>query len=106
MKVIRKRAAAAAVVIVAVSAGAGGAWAASLEDYYRTSMVIRTCDLDVTRAQATALSRAIEQKVVNGGYSEESVTSITDDLNDERLADEEGFCINSQPIVEAVLDEF
>jgi hypothetical protein len=103
---IRKSAAAAAILVAALSAGANGAWAASLEDYYRTSMVIRACDLDVSRTKATALSRAIEQKVSNGGYSEESVGSITGTLNDERLSDEEAFCVNSQPVVEAVLDEF
>jgi hypothetical protein len=103
---IRKSAAAAAVLIAAMSASASGAWSATLDKYYRTSMVIRACDLNVDRRQATGLSRAIELQVMQLGLSDEDIAAVTDPLNRERLADEPAFCVNSQPVVDEVLAEF
>jgi hypothetical protein len=106
VSITRKSAAAAAVLFAVVSAGASGASAATLSDYYRTSMVIRACDLNVTRQQATGVSRAIEQKVAQVGYTEDEIAAITDTLNQERVTDQQAFCENSMDAVQAVLDEF
>jgi hypothetical protein len=89
--------------VVAFSAAPAGASAATLEDYYRTMMTIRACEMVITEEDWDRLTSAIEDRISNTDTSSESVNGIFQQVGNEMRDNLEAYCADNTAAATAVL---
>ena len=89
--------------VAALSAVPSGASAAALEDYYRTMMTIRACEMVITEEDWDRLTSTIEDRISNTDTSSESVNGIFQQVGNEMRDNLEAYCAANVADATAVL---
>jgi hypothetical protein len=93
-----------AAAAIACLAGANAASAATLDDYYKTLMTVKTCELEVAEDDMGALQTAIENKVIATGASSETINAIFTGLNNAIGEDVASYCAAEAAAALEVID--
>ena len=88
---------------VALAAAPNSATAATLEDYYRTIMTIRACEMVITEEDWDKLTSAVEEKVANNDTSSETVNGIFQQVGNEMRDNLENYCADNTAAASAVI---
>lgn len=93
-----------AAAAIAFLIGANAASAATLDDYYKTLMTVKTCELEVAEDDMGALQTAIESKVIATGASSETISAIFTDLSNSMGEDVASYCSAEAALALEVID--
>jgi hypothetical protein len=93
-----------AAAVIALLTGANVASAATLDDYYKALMTVKTCELEVAEDDMGALQTAIENKVIATGASSETINAIFTDLNNAIGEDIASYCAAEAAAALEVID--
>jgi hypothetical protein len=89
---------------IAFLIGANAASAATLSDYYKTLMTVKTCELEVAEDDVGALQTAIENKVIATGASSETIGAIFTNLSAAIGEDVASYCAAETAAALEVID--
>ena len=88
---------------IAFAVAPNGASAATLEDYYRTMMTIRACEMVITEEDWNKLTSAIEERIASNDTSSESVNGIFQQVGNEMRDNLENYCADNTAAASAVI---